>query len=272
MSTVRCSRPFQPFPSDALPDPVRGFVRAVSESSHCDSTYVALPLLAVLASAVGNSRRIQLRRGWTEPACLWTVSIGESGTGKSIGWEHATQPLVRLQAEHLQDHQRGTPEPAEVPIGSGVPDAVEELLEPKTRSKPGHAPLGFDLPGRWVTSDTTIAALGVLLSDNPRGLLLSRDELAGWFAGLGRNARSSGGSQVAQLGENLEPTFKPVLSATRAPTTASKTSVSVPARAFFSRSSEYRNSSPERKSNFRPLLTSNFVKKVSLVPMTRKPL
>ncbi len=180
-----------------MPEPTREFVRAVSESSRCDPSYVALPLLAVLASAVGNSRRIQLRRGWTEPACLWTVSIGESGTGKSIGWEHATRPLVRLQAEHLQDHQQGTREPAEVPIGSGVPDAVEELLEPKTRPKPGDAPLGFDVPRRWLTSDTTIAALAGLLSHNPRGLLVSRDELAGWFAGFSRNARGSSGSQVA---------------------------------------------------------------------------
>lgn len=34
---------------------------------------------------------------------------------------------------------------------------------------------------RFVCSDTTVEALAVLLADNPRGLLLHRDELAGWI-------------------------------------------------------------------------------------------
>ena len=63
--SFRGIRPFQPFPTDALPEPAREFVCAVSESSACDPSYVALPLLAVLASAIGNSRRIQGR-----PSCF----------------------------------------------------------------------------------------------------------------------------------------------------------------------------------------------------------
>lgn len=42
---------------------------------------------------------------------------------------------------------------------------------------------------RYLTQDATTEKLGELLRDNPRGLLLSRDELAGWLSTLERPGR-----------------------------------------------------------------------------------
>ena len=70
--------PFKPFPVDALPEPFRGFVNVGAKAIGCDASYVALPLLAAAASAIGNTRRIQLKRGWTEPAIVWTAIVGDS--------------------------------------------------------------------------------------------------------------------------------------------------------------------------------------------------
>ena len=46
---------YEPFPLDALPEPIARYVEAAAKSICCDPAYVALPLLSVLASAVGNS-------------------------------------------------------------------------------------------------------------------------------------------------------------------------------------------------------------------------
>jgi hypothetical protein len=40
-----------------------------------------------------------------------------------------------------------------------------------------------------MTSDSTVEKLGELLKDNPQGILVSRDELAGWLMGLERQGR-----------------------------------------------------------------------------------
>ncbi|HEX3315444.1 MAG TPA: DUF3987 domain-containing protein, partial [Gemmataceae bacterium] len=74
---------FRPFPLATLPEPIRSYVEAGAASVNCDPSFVALPMLTTLAAAIGNSRRIQLKKGWSEPAIIWTGIIGESGTTKS---------------------------------------------------------------------------------------------------------------------------------------------------------------------------------------------
>src|SRR5262249_28241618 len=65
--------PWKPFPAEALPEPARGYVDAASRAIGCDASYIALPLVTALAAAIGNSRVIRLKRGWTEPAVLWAA-------------------------------------------------------------------------------------------------------------------------------------------------------------------------------------------------------
>ena len=50
-------RMYQPFPVDALPEAIRGYVMAAARAIGCDPAFVALPLLAALAAAIGNTRR-----------------------------------------------------------------------------------------------------------------------------------------------------------------------------------------------------------------------
>jgi len=96
--------PWRAFPVNALPEPVRGFVAAGAKAIGCDASYIALPMLAVLAAAIGNTRRIQLKRGWDEPAILWTAIIGDSGTMKSPALELALQPVRERQRMALAEY------------------------------------------------------------------------------------------------------------------------------------------------------------------------
>ena len=46
---------YVPFPTDELPPAVAAFIHQGAAALGCDESYIALPLLAVLASAVGNT-------------------------------------------------------------------------------------------------------------------------------------------------------------------------------------------------------------------------
>ena len=81
------------------------FIHQGAAALGCDESYIALPLLAVLATAVGNSRRIRLKRTWCEPATVWAVVVGDSGTLKSPAHDLAIKLLSRLQDAAFKEYQ-----------------------------------------------------------------------------------------------------------------------------------------------------------------------
>ena len=180
---------WQPFPVDVLPPACRRFVREAAEALGVDASYVALPALAVLAGAVGNTRRIALSRSWTAPAVLWPVIVGESGTLKGPVLKAATRPAMKRQRKALDAHKT-----AMSVYESEAEDHKAALKAWKTggRDKGEPAPVAPERPPleRCIVSDVTVEALADRLQDNPRGLLLAREELSGWLGSF--NAYKSG--------------------------------------------------------------------------------
>src|SRR5262249_39038670 len=88
---------WKPFPIHCLPPIVRDRVAAAAASIGCDPAMVALPELATIAATIGNTRCLTLKRGWSEPSCLWAVVVAESGAQRSPAFDAAVGPLQQLQ-------------------------------------------------------------------------------------------------------------------------------------------------------------------------------
>ena len=151
------------------------FATTAAEALGCDVAFVALPMLAAISGAIGNTRVILLKGGWEEPAVVWAAPIGDSGTLKSPAMEKARfAPLFAIQRtrsspkfkQQMQAHKAANKDKKD----DGEPKPIRE---------------------RITCSDTTIEKLAELLEDNQRGLLLERDELNGWLLSFSRY-RSSG--------------------------------------------------------------------------------
>jgi hypothetical protein len=181
---TRVLEPYRPFPVDALPGVLAEFVRQASQALGCDPAFVALPALAVAASAIGNTRTIRPKRGWTEPAIVWTVLIAESGTLKTPAYKMAVGPLFRAQERLMEEfkQQLAEYEAAQNKGGDEGKDDGDPPEKPSLR--------------RVVCCDTTIEKLAELLQDNPRGILVARDELAAWLGSFARYKGKAGGSDL----------------------------------------------------------------------------
>ncbi|MCH7989382.1 MAG: DUF3987 domain-containing protein, partial [Planctomycetes bacterium] len=185
---------FVPFPTDVLPNPLAEYIYVAASALDCDESYVAVPLLSALAAAIGNTRRIQLKSTWYEPCVLWTVIVGESGTVKSPALELARHYHDRLQHIAFEAYEAKLKEFHQKKIQSDTD--LSEWKKSKDRKKLPPLPPKEPVCARYFCSDTTVEALAPLLKDNPRGLLLIRDELAGWINGFDAY-KSGGGTDVA---------------------------------------------------------------------------
>lgn len=177
---------YRPFPVDALPEPVRSFVGAGARAIDCDPSYLALPLLTALAAAIGNTRRLELKRGWSAPPILWGAIVGESGTAKTPAFKLVMGPVRERQRKALGRHAEDVKQ-YEAEWARWEKDMAAWKRDKDPAAAPPEKP---DRPQaeRFIVSDTTVEALSPILLANPRGLLLARDELAGWMGSFDRYA------------------------------------------------------------------------------------
>jgi hypothetical protein len=177
---------YRPFPVDALPDPVRGFVEDGARAIGCDPSYLALPLLTAIAAAIGNTRRLELKRGWSAPPILWGAIVGESGTAKTPAFRLVMRPVRDRQRKALERHAEEMKE-YEADLARWEKEMAAWKRDKDAAGDPPEKP---DPPQaeRFIVSDTTVEALAPILLANPRGLLLARDELAGWIGSFDRYA------------------------------------------------------------------------------------
>jgi hypothetical protein len=190
------SEDYQPFPVNSLPRPICDFVAEGAKALGCNVSYLALPVLSVSASAIGNTRTIRLKRGWEEPSVIWGASIGDSGVLKSPAFFKAVSPLFRRQKRILDDFENTTAHYRK--------QLEQHKVALKTAREKGlERPEAPDPPRlrRVVCSDTTIEKLATVLHVNPRGTLVARDELSGW---LGSFERYRGSNNSTDLPNWLE--------------------------------------------------------------------
>ena len=245
-------RPAAPEPArlgDYLPNCLAGWIEDSAERLNVPPSMIAGPLLVALAGVVGRSHRIRPKAldDWSVYPILWGAVVAPSGAGKSPALDVALDGIARLESSYREAWAADRPQvEAHLERLRAQVAALKERLRQShggNRSKnKGEAESADDLerelaatlseleveertskPRRLRTSDATIEKLGELMIENPRGLLLFRDELAGWIAALDRADRpadraffleawqGSGSHYVDRIGRGSQ--FVPALAA-----------------------------------------------------------
>ncbi len=173
------------FPTDALPNSVRRFVEEAAASVGCPVDFVAVPALVALSSAIGDTRRVIVKKSWTEGAALYAGILGEAATKKSPAMNLALRPVRDRQMELKAEYERA------------LVRYEAELRDHKKASKEGPAETTPPEPptlGRTYVDDTTVERAADILNENPRGLALTRDELSSWLASMNQYKAGGKGS------------------------------------------------------------------------------
>jgi hypothetical protein len=182
---------WQPFPVELLPEPVCSFVRQVwaSLDRSADPACAALPLLASIAAAIGNRRRIEIRPGWTEPSVLWCAIVAESGSKKS--------PAADKSLSFVRERQTAAFEAHKIALTEWEEDRRAYEASRRSKSADAAPPSPKPIATRFIVNDITVESLAVTLEHSPN-VLLDRDEISGWVSSFDRYASGKSGGDVAQ--------------------------------------------------------------------------
>ncbi len=191
LATAEAAPP-PPLPLDLFPGRWRGWIARAAERAGAPPDYVACSLLAVVGAAIGNARWASPWDGWQHPPVVNMACIGLPSAGKSPAIDATTGPLSQLEADlndDTEDRMRGwRTEKQEAKERRALWEADMKAAVKENRPAPLE-PLGAVEPEqparrRAYSTTPTMEAARDLSAANPRGLLLHRDELAGWITGM----------------------------------------------------------------------------------------
>jgi hypothetical protein len=155
--------PVLAFPLEVLPEKLQTLAQAICWAMNVPADFPGLTMLALAGGAVANARRLLIKKGYFEFTCTYATYVAPPGAAKSAVIKLLRIPFDERQAKLLADWKRELEEWKKTPPQERGPKPV---------------------PQRVVCQNTTTETLKILLDQNPRGLMMIRNELSGLVAGM----------------------------------------------------------------------------------------
>jgi hypothetical protein len=185
-------QPAPRFPLEVFSPAWRGWIQAQAAVKGCPVDYVALALVSCAGALIGNARWGSPWPGWAEPPVLWVAAVGVPSSGKSPGLDASRSLLEALEREVNCDQpdrlRQWQADAALAAVRRKVWEAesqkaLKEGMPPPLFPEAAVAP---ERPRyrRFITNDPTTEKVARLVLENPKGLALCRDELAGWVGSM----------------------------------------------------------------------------------------
>lgn len=164
------------FPLEIFPKAIRDVIEALEKYENYNVDFTAASFLTVFAAAMGNTWSVRFMTGWVSRPIIYMVLVGSPSCGKTPPLQQAVAPLLKLDGEYdmiyckeMETYRRW------------------ERMSAKQREK--HSlPEEMKMPQRkcHVVVDSTVEALIGALRDNPRGVLIYKDEIDSLLSNFNR--------------------------------------------------------------------------------------
>jgi hypothetical protein len=186
-------RPPPNLPIEVFDPAWQPWIVTAAEAAACPPDYVAAPLLVSASVLIGHARWSQATPGWVEPPHLWVGSVGDSGNGKSPGADCLMRDVLpEIERRMIVDYPDRLREwRAAVAFSKAAEETWQrDVREAQRRGGPAPLPpiavaCAEPQAPRLRQTDVTIERVATLLAmAAPKGLLIVRDELAGWINGM----------------------------------------------------------------------------------------
>lgn len=193
--------------AELIPEGVRSWVLGIADRMQVTPEFVMAPLLVGSSSLIGRKIGVfpKAKDSWLVAPNLWGAVVARPGYFKSpilaevfrgitelanqAAKRHVSEmkandvkaEILKVRIDGLKDGIKKAARNEDEEKIEGLQKSLEALKEEASESTP--------LAKRYFTNDTTVEKMALILNENPRGVLLLRDELYGWLRMLGKHGR-----------------------------------------------------------------------------------
>jgi len=188
-----------------LPEPLSSWVISESKRLQVAPEMIATPLLVSLGITLGTKVSVKPKRldSWHEYPTLWSMTVASPSTRKTCAQNSGLSFIRELSKQKDLEYKKALSKflikektllvqlkyfenslKQAIEDGASVENIENEIQKITVeieRLKPKHM--------RLTANDSTVEKLGEILIDNPGGVLVFRDEIAGFFTQLSKSGR-----------------------------------------------------------------------------------
>ena len=164
------------FPLEIFPKAIRDIIEALEEYENYNVDFTSASFLTVFAAAMGNTWSVRFMTGWISRPIIYMVLVGSPSCGKTPPLQQAVAPLIKLDGEYDMIYCKEM-------------ETYRQWERMSAKQRDKHSlPEEMKMPQRkcHVVVDSTVEALIGALRDNPRGVLIYKDEIDSLLSNFNR--------------------------------------------------------------------------------------
>lgn len=164
------------FPLEIFPKAIRDIIEAIEEYENYNVDFSSASFLTVFAAAMGNTWSVRFMTGWVSRPIIYVVLVGSPSCGKTPPLQQAVTPLLKLDGEYDMIYCKEM-------------ETYRQWERMSAKQREKHSlPEAMKMPQRkcHVVVDSTVEALIGALRDNPRGVLIYKDEIDSLLSNFNR--------------------------------------------------------------------------------------
>ncbi|WP_022670854.1 DUF3987 domain-containing protein [Hippea alviniae] len=173
---------YDSFP-DVMPYPYDEIMREFAKAFGVSPAVPISAFLTAIGAAAGKRWTLEVKTNKRIHPNIWTILIGQSGTGKSPATKSILEGLFELEKENYKRYKRE------------LNEYSRQAAENKKNGFIAEPPVYRQL----IVEDTTIEALSIALQGNENGILLYTDELASFLLGMDKYKQKESGTKEKLL-------------------------------------------------------------------------
>jgi hypothetical protein len=177
------------FPIEIFPMEIQLYINESKNKLMLNEDFMCSSFLWMISVIIGNSLRIEAKKGWNESCTLFLSLVGQAGLGKTPSINNIIYPLKKINKKRIEDY-----------FLKYEDYKFYEKLSPA--DKKTAIPIEEPKRKQMLASDTTIEALISLHNESKNAIGVFKDELDGWFKDMNKYREGSDKQQWLSIWSN----------------------------------------------------------------------